>query len=114
MKIDGFDQVLDDVSLSLDPGQLLAIIGHVGSGKSTLLSALIGEARVESGNVEIAGKLAYVSQSPWVQQATVRDNITFGLPFDQAHYDNVVQACALVADFQVMPDGDLTEIGTFG
>ena len=47
------------------------------------------------GSVDINGRVSYVSQTPWVFSGTVRDNILFGLPFDQKRYDEVIDACAL-------------------
>lgn len=54
------------------------------------------------------------SQEPWIQNATFRDNITFGAPFNQTKYNAVLQACALTADIAALPGGDLTEIGERG
>ena len=55
--------------------------------------------------------MAYVPQQAWIQNATLRDNIVFGLDFDQNWYDKVVEACALQQDLDMLPAGDLTEIG---
>ena len=55
--------------------------------------------------------MAYVPQQAWIQNATLRDNIVFGLDFDQDWYDKVVEACALQQDLDMLPAGDLTEIG---
>lgn len=50
-------------------------------------------------------------QQAWIQNATVRDNILFGKEMDQCKYNNVVEACALKSDFEILTGGDLTEIG---
>ena len=55
--------------------------------------------------------MAYVAQMAWIQNATVRSNIVFGNDFDQARYDAVLEACALLPDLEILPAGDLTEIG---
>jgi len=55
--------------------------------------------------------VAYVAQQAWIQNATVRDNILFGQPFDEERYDRIVDACALRPDLQILPAGDATEIG---
>ena len=55
--------------------------------------------------------MAYVAQQPWIQNATVRDNILFGKSFDEERYNRVLDACALRPDLQILPAGDLTEIG---
>lgn len=79
-------------------------MGKVGSGKSSLLNAIIGEMRRTQGEISVQDLdkgFAYVAQEPWVQHATVRDNILFGSPFDGQRYDKVIEACALTDDFKV-------------
>ena len=61
--------------------------------------------------VVIQGSVAYVSQQAWIQNASVRQNILFGKPFDEERYDTVLSACALLPDLEVLPAGDETEIG---
>lgn len=58
--------------------------------------------------------MAYVPQRPWLLNATVRDNILFGEPLRARRYDRVLRACALRPDIELMPDGDLAEIGERG
>ena len=55
--------------------------------------------------------MAYVAQLAWIQNATVRDNILFGKPFDEHRYNRILDACALRPDLQILPAGDNTEIG---
>ena len=55
--------------------------------------------------------MAYVAQQAWIQNATVRDNILFGKPFDEHRYNRILDACALRPDLQILPAGDNTEIG---
>ena len=55
--------------------------------------------------------MAYVSQQAWIQNATVRDNILFSSELDYARYENVINSCALKPDLEILPAGDLTEIG---
>lgn len=55
--------------------------------------------------------MAYVPQQAWIQNATLKDNILFGLELDEARYQRVVEACALLPDLKLLPGGDLTEIG---
>jgi ATP-binding cassette subfamily C (CFTR/MRP) protein 1 len=59
----------------------------------------------------LKGSIAYVAQQAWIQNATLRDNILFGKPFDPLRYDKVVEACALKPDLEILPAGDKTEIG---
>ncbi|KAJ9421599.1 hypothetical protein QL093DRAFT_2098630 [Fusarium oxysporum] len=92
--------------------ELVGIIGSVGSGKMSLLSALAGDIRQTGGILQFAADRAYCAQYAWIQNASVRDNITFGKPFNQQLYSDVVHACALLPDFKLLPHGDMTEIGT--
>ncbi|DBA02320.1 TPA: hypothetical protein N0F65_006195 [Lagenidium giganteum] len=108
------DSTLRNISLAAKSGQLHAIVGHVGAGKSTLLSGILGDARCSKGEVALRGSVAYVSQQPFIQNATVRDNITFGLPFDKARYDEAVRVSCLKKDLTILPGGDMTEIGEKG
>jgi hypothetical protein len=55
--------------------------------------------------------IAYAAQSPWLRHQTIKENILFGYPYDEARYDAVVEACALKPDLDVLEDGDATEIG---
>ena len=55
--------------------------------------------------------MAYVSQQAWIQNATVRDNILFSSELDHTRYEHVINSCALKPDLEILPAGDLTEIG---
>ncbi|KAI5779576.1 P-loop containing nucleoside triphosphate hydrolase protein [Geopyxis carbonaria] len=105
---------LDSINLSVSPHELLAVVGSVGSGKTSLLAALAGDMRKTAGSVSMSSQLAYCPQYAWIQNATVRDNITFGKPYDPEWYATVVEACALQQDLDMLPDGDMTEIGERG
>ncbi|RHY22927.1 hypothetical protein DYB25_009688 [Aphanomyces astaci] len=103
-----------DVNLTIQQGQFVVLHGAVGQGKSSLCAALLGEMRKLAGTVFVGGDIAYFAQQPWIQNATIRDNILFGKPFDAAKYANVVEACALTKDMAGLPAGDSTEIGQKG
>ncbi|KAG2369149.1 ABC protein [Suillus spraguei] len=103
-----------NVTMTIRRGQLVAVVGPVGSGKSSLLQGLIGEMRKVSGHVSFRGRVGYCPQIAWIQNATLRDNITFGRPFEEARYWCVVETACLLPDLQLLPDGDLTEIGERG
>ncbi|KAL4105868.1 hypothetical protein PRIC1_003924 [Phytophthora ramorum] len=105
---------LRHIDFSAKKGELHAIVGHVGSGKSTLLAGILGDARCSSGSVAIRGSVAYVSQQPFIQNATVRDNITFGLPFDAEKYEEALRVSSLKKDLRILTAGDRTEIGEKG
>ncbi|KDQ57350.1 hypothetical protein JAAARDRAFT_194496 [Jaapia argillacea MUCL 33604] len=104
-----------DITLAIPRGSLVAIVGSVGSGKSSLLQGLIGEMRQVSGDrVVFGGRVAYCPQTAWIQNATLKDNVLFGQPFDEERYWAAVEKACLLPDLQVLPDGDLTEIGEKG
>lgn len=105
---------LSNVNLSAHKGTLTAIVGRVGSGKSTLISAILGDNFKISGKLILRGNLAYVPQQPWIMNATVRDNITFGLKWDPIFYEQVLESCCLKLDLKMLSDSDLTEIGERG
>uniref|UniRef100_A0A8C2UET6 ATP binding cassette subfamily C member 3 n=1 Tax=Coturnix japonica TaxID=93934 RepID=A0A8C2UET6_COTJA len=105
---------LKDINLLVPSGALVAVVGHVGCGKSSLLSALLGEMEKLEGEVAVKGSVAYVPQQAWIQNATLKDNILFGQAPNEQKYQNILEACALKADLEVLPGGDHTEIGEKG
>lgn len=100
--------------MQVNRGSLVAVVGTVGSGKSSLISAYLGEMDKLSGKVNSLGTIAYVSQQAWIQNATLQDNILFGKPMDIKRYNQVIAACALKPDIEMLPGGDQTEIGEKG
>ncbi|KAF1811711.1 putative ABC bile acid transporter [Eremomyces bilateralis CBS 781.70] len=126
---------LKDVSLKFPNEQLSVISGPTGSGKSLMLTAIQGEAEVLKGNLVLPPRLpyyerfdqkanksnwilpnsmAFVSQEAWLENMSFRDNVLFGLPFDEQRYNKVVKSCALEKDISFLIDGDQTEIGSSG
>uniref|UniRef100_A0A8B9XVT2 Multidrug resistance-associated protein 4 n=1 Tax=Bos mutus grunniens TaxID=30521 RepID=A0A8B9XVT2_BOSMU len=105
---------LQGLSFTVRPGELLAVVGPVGAGKSSLLSAVLGELPLSQGKVSVHGRIAYVSQQPWVFSGTVRSNILFGKKYEKERYEEVIKACALEEDLRLLREGDLTEIGDRG
>jgi ABC-type multidrug transport system fused ATPase/permease subunit len=105
---------LQHISLSINSGSLVAIVGRVGQGKSSLLSALIGEMYKFHGCAKTVGRIAYVPQQSWILNATLRDNILFGLEYDQERYERIIVASGLKPDIAILPAGDQTEIGERG
>ncbi|XP_049748623.1 ATP-binding cassette sub-family C member 10 isoform X1 [Elephas maximus indicus] len=103
--------------LEVKKGFLVGIVGKVGSGKSSLLAAIAGELHRLSGQVTVAGLskgFGLATQEPWIQFATIRDNILFGKTFDAQLYKKVLEACALNDDLSILPAGDQTEVGEKG
>ena len=60
------------------------------------------------------GKTAYVSQTAWIQTGSIQENILFGSPMDSYRYQETIERCSLVKDLELLPFGDLIEIGERG
>ncbi|KAJ2799633.1 hypothetical protein H4R20_004358, partial [Coemansia guatemalensis] len=107
-------------NLSVRKGQFLAVVGSVGSGKSSLLAAILGEMEqlsiAGSSNAMplVNGRIAYVSQTPWLMNGTIRENITFGAPYDSSWFETVVDLCELRHDLDCWQLGDQTIVGSNG
>ena len=67
---------------------------------------LMGHMPHKAGQFHVGGQIAYVPQTAWIQNLSIRDNILFGRPYNEAKYRDVVHACALEPDFQMLPQGD--------
>ncbi|KAJ7271635.1 multidrug resistance-associated ABC transporter [Mycena rebaudengoi] len=129
--------VLVDLTLRFPLGELSLICGKLGSGKTLLLLALLGEADILGGQMMcprsppdslasfagmhpskeewvVQGICAYVPQAAWLRNASIKDNILFKLPYDEARYNETLEACALVTDMEILEDGDESEIGERG
>ncbi|XP_024962637.1 ABC transporter C family member 2-like [Cynara cardunculus var. scolymus] len=107
--------VLSNINLDIPIGSLVAIVGSTGEGKTSLISAMLGELPpVSDAHVIMRGTVAYVPQVSWIFNATVRDNILFGSVFESARYEKTLDVTALHHDLDVLPGGDLTEIGERG
>ena len=105
-----------DVNFTLQRGKVLALVGPVGAGKSTIINGIIGEVASVSGTkISMNGRVSYVSQTPFILNATVRDNILFELEYDEEWYNQVLDACCLRQDLEQLGGaGDMTEIGERG
>ncbi|KAJ3338789.1 hypothetical protein HDU91_001122, partial [Kappamyces sp. JEL0680] len=115
---------LRNLNVEFPVGKLSLICGPTGSGKTSMLLALLGEMECVQGEhfvpksdtamvnpfTGFTNTVAYASQTAWLLNATVRDNILFGEPFDAARYEEVIRGCALAKDFETFEGGDLTEI----
>ncbi|XP_049415408.1 ABC transporter C family member 2-like [Solanum stenotomum] len=106
---------LSNINLDIPVGSLVAIVGGTGEGKTSLISAMLGEVpAITDSMVVVRGTVAYVPQVSWIFNATVRDNILFGSAIDAARYDRAIDVTALQHDLELLPGGDLTEIGERG
>ncbi|KAI9510285.1 ATP-binding cassette transporter [Russula earlei] len=129
--------MLTDLNIVFPKGELSLICGKLGSGKTLLLLALLGEADFLTGQVlcpktppdaitsfagvvpspdewVIDGVCAYVPQSAWLRNASIKENILFNLPYVEERYQRTLEVCALVNDLKILEDGDESEIGERG
>lgn len=130
---------IKDVSLTLPRGKMTLVCGPLGSGKTLLLRSLLGETKLVSGRIVtprsapdmtpldasmikfrwtnelwLDNSVAYAPQMPYIRHGTVKDNITFGQPFWQERYNEVLRQCSLESDLELLVDGDRTEVGENG
>ncbi|KIM43822.1 hypothetical protein M413DRAFT_434825 [Hebeloma cylindrosporum] len=105
---------LNNLKFVVPKGAFIGIIGRVGCGKSSVLQALIGEMRRIRGEVHFGGTVSYAPQVPWIRNATLRQNVLFGQPDDEDRFREVIRACNLEHDLEVLPHGENTEIGEKG
>ncbi|KAI8137621.1 hypothetical protein BJV82DRAFT_646813 [Fennellomyces sp. T-0311] len=120
--------LLRDLNLSFPANRLSIICGPTGSGKTTLLASLLGETYCIRGQVRLpriipnrtsplggaVSGIAYVAQTAWLQNCSIRDNILFGLPYDEERYQKVLYMTALTRDLDIFEYGDSTEVGEKG
>eukprot|EP01035_Chromulina_nebulosa_P020139 gene20139-26148_t len=105
------------INLTCCIGQLTGIVGCVGSGKSSMLSAILGDIKLYNGSIHLDSSsttISYVSQRPFIQNSTLRENILFGNKYNETLYNQVLFDCCLLQDLSILPAGDLTEIGERG
>lgn len=122
---------LTNLSIEFVPGRLNVIAGPTGSGKTSLLMALLGEMTHLEGRVFLPGShsredlypnivtgltesVAYCAQQPWLVNDTIKANILFASPFNEKRYHDVIVACSLERDFEILDAGDNTEVGEKG
>jgi ABC-type multidrug transport system fused ATPase/permease subunit len=128
--------LLKSVSVRFPEGCLSIITGETAAGKSLLLASLAGETTLVDGTIQsprqiqtneekpgidqeeswniIGNRFALVSQTPWIDDTTIRANILFGLPFNEHRYRQVLHSCALEEDLQLLKSGDQTLTGPAG
>ena len=64
--------------------------------------------------IRIHGTTSLVSQRPWIQNGTLKDNILFGEEYDNTKYNEILDMCCLRDDIAALPKADLSEIGEKG
>jgi len=108
-------EIVSHVNLSVGIGNLIMIIGPAGCGKTTLLRGIVGDMVPVRGQARLGFfEVAYCQQSPWLVNATLRENIIGQSAWDRAWYSIVKKACALDEDVAGLSNGDETLIGTGG
>jgi ATP-binding cassette subfamily B protein AbcA/BmrA len=120
---------LSDISFTLEPGKMTAIVGPSGGGKTTIFSVLERFYEPQEGSMQINGKnantyslyswrskIGYVSQESPLLAGTLRENLTYGLDREVSD-EELISACEK-ANAQIfisqMPDGLGTEVGERG
>lgn len=105
---------LKSISYTFKHGKAYAIIGTVGAGKSSLLQVVLGELQIDSGSLEIYGKISYANQEAFLFEGSIRKNILFTEEYEEKRFSEVVAACGLLKDFEQLESGDLTVVGEKG
>lgn len=105
---------LRTLSFTFHPARFYAVLGEVGAGKTSLLLAALGDLAAKTGTVAKRGSVAYISQSPFLLNASIKDNILFFAEYDEERYKACLVKCCLLDDLRQLPGGDLTEIGERG
>lgn len=122
------DPALQDLSIRIEPGEKVAIIGRSGSGKTTLLQVLAGLVAPSSGSVLVDGHnlqhfrmetiragLAYAAQDASLFDAPLRDNLTLGVAtLDGAALEQAIRFAGVDKLAQTLPDGFSTAVGPRG
>lgn len=117
-----FKYALHNMNLTANKGDFVCIVGKVGSGKSSLLSSILGQLDAVDAlrpsqrppPISVNGSIAYCSQNPWIMNASFKENITFGHRLDEEFYQKTLEACQLLPDIKILPDGDSTQVGEKG
>ena len=108
------ENCLKNITTRIKKGSLVAVVGRVGSGKTSFVSSLVGEMTRNAGVVIVNGSMSLSAQQAWLVNATVKDNILFGKPFDEKKYRAVLRVCCLEDDLRVLQGGSDCEIGERG
>ena len=89
-------KVVDDLSLSIQSGEIVAIVGESGAGKTTLVDLFLGVLEPDKGKISISGKnplesisqwpgaISYVPQDVLIINGTFRENVSMGFPITDA------------------------------
>uniref|UniRef100_A0A914Z986 Uncharacterized protein n=1 Tax=Panagrolaimus superbus TaxID=310955 RepID=A0A914Z986_9BILA len=108
------DFALNELNVTINKKELIGICGPVGSGKTSFLHSIAGQLSQESGDFSMSGASVLVSQVPCILNATVRENILFGLSMNTQRYYRSIQCSELTKDLEIMPRNEMTEVGERG
>lgn len=120
---------ISNISISIQPGSLVAVVGSSGAGKTTFIDVLLGVLTPDEGTVLISGlppllavakwpgAIAYVPQDVAISSGTIRENVALGFPEDQAT-DELISSALKVAQLDQfvssLPKGLDTQVGERG
>ncbi|GMM34216.1 hypothetical protein DASC09_015410 [Saccharomycopsis crataegensis] len=117
----GSQIALSNIDFAAKKGELTCIVGSVGSGKTTFLQSILGHYPVVaadekhgSPSVNVRGVVAYCPQQPWIMNSSIKKNILFGHKYDPEFFEKTIEACELKSDFEILPDGEETQVGEKG
>lgn len=79
------------MDFKMKTGDLMVVVGQVGCGKTSLLYSIMQEMETLKGKVFVNGSISYVEQEPFIFSDTVKENITFGKPYDQKRFDDAIK-----------------------
>lgn len=124
------DRVLEDITLTIGKGEKVIFLGKSGKGKTTLLLVLMQFLKERSGSIVVDGKpltdgdipgwrrlLGYVPQSPYILDATIMENIAFGIPpenIDKSKIEQLIRSLDLEPWIKTLEAGLNTVIGEKG
>ncbi|XP_051007840.1 cystic fibrosis transmembrane conductance regulator [Acomys russatus] len=106
--------VLKNISFKIEKGEMLAITGSTGAGKTSLLMMILGELEASEGKIKHSGRISFCSQFSWIMPGTIKENIVFGVSYDEYRYKSVVKACQLQEDISKFAEKDNTVLGEGG